>query len=69
MTAGTESITRSEFNDRLQGVATKADIEELRGDVKEMRVEMRVIRWGGGILLTLLIGASQAADIIAAIKS
>ncbi len=70
MVAAEQPITRSELRQELQHYATKADLADLRADLKseiaELRGELKSIRWTMslmGIGLSILIVAMRFLDV------
>ena len=54
MATAEQPITRSELREELQHYATKADLAELRGEMKAIRWTMSLIGFGLSILIVAL---------------
>ena len=62
MVAPSEPITRNELDAKLETLASKADLAEIKTDIKWMK-------WVIGIAIPVLIATASVPDIITAIKS
>ena len=62
MVATSEPITRNELDAKLETLASKEDLAEIKTDIKWMK-------WVIGIAIPVLVAAASVPDIIMAIKS